>query len=459
MYGPPPDPRQLTLLYTLGDDGWRYAICLIICLALSGVAMIRRLPPELRLLSFIIGQVALLTAPFAATMTEAVYGSFPTIDKSGSLLFYLDGVHQRVLLSPLDAVNDPAARLIGAHVGHLWLTALFDVVLEPFAAFNAQAMFNLCLGWWAAALWARALGASWTAAALLGAPFGMGLHVFRDLNWYTIEKSAVGWLALYAWATLNAARRGGAAWVAAASALFFVSAFMNWYWAMVEAAGLVAVTVSFAARDPRGVVLRRLVSVGLGSIVAASPLVALQLALLQGPQTLGDPERFLIERAALDSVSLWPPLWNRLELTRALSLPVILLAAWAARTRRAEAETWALITLAGALLALSLGPVILPGVPNPAYFAARAVVPGFWRIAKPEVFFEGVYLALIGLAAVACRGRDAPRWLYPIWALAWLMIVRTHPVYPGFSAPIEQRLAPDWAEHVPGLSGDPPKTP
>ena len=35
MYGPPPDPRQLTLLYTLGDDGWRYAICLIICLTLS----------------------------------------------------------------------------------------------------------------------------------------------------------------------------------------------------------------------------------------------------------------------------------------------------------------------------------------------------------------------------------------------------------------------------------------
>jgi hypothetical protein len=106
-----------------------------------------------------------------------------------------------------------------------------------------------------------------------------------------------------------------------------------------------------------------------------------------------------------------------------------------------------------------LGPVILPGVPNPVYYAARAVVPGFWRIAKPEVFFEGVYLALIGLAAVACRGRDAPRWLYPIWALAWLLIVRTHPVYPGFSAPIEQRLAPDWAEHVPGLNGDPPKTP
>ena len=151
MYGPPPAPPHLTLLYPLGDEGWRYAICLMFCLVCSGVAMIRRLPPELRLLSFIIGQVALLTAPFAATMTEAVYGSFPTIDKSGSLLFYLDGVHQRVLLSPLDAVNDPAARLIGAHVGHLWLTALFDLVLEPFAASNAQAMFNLCLGWWAAA--------------------------------------------------------------------------------------------------------------------------------------------------------------------------------------------------------------------------------------------------------------------------------------------------------------------
>lgn len=458
MYGPPPDPRQLTLLYTFGDDWWRYAICLMICLGFSGIATIRRVPAELRLLTFIVGQVVLLTAPFAATMTEAVYGSFPTIDKSGSLLFYLDGVHQRVLLSPANAVNDPAARLIGAHVGHLWLTALFDVVLEPFAAFNAQAMFNLCLGWWAAALWARALGASWTAAALLGAPFGMGLHVFRDLNWYTIEKSAVGWLALYAWAALQAARRGGWAWVVAASALFGTSAFMNWYWAMVEAAGLGAVTLACGIRAPRAEVTRRLVLVGLGSIVAAAPLVVLQLALLRGPQTLGDPERFLVERAALDSVSLWPPLWNRLELTRALSLPVVLLAAWAARSRR-DGETWALITLAAALFALSLGPALLPGVPNPVYFAARAVVPGFWRVAKPEVFFEGVYLALIGLAAIACRGRDAPRWLYPIWALGWLLIVRTHPVFPGFSAPIEQRLAPDWAEHIPGLTGDPPKTP
>ncbi len=410
--------------------------CVVAGLLLTALALLRRQPEALRAWWFCLGQTVIWTAPLAAVLHRVVYGAFPTIDKSGSLLFYLEGVHRTITLSPLDAVHEPAARLIGVHVGHLWVTTLFELVLAPFAAFNAQGLLHLALGWWAAALLLKELSGRWDSALGLGFAFGLNLHQFRDLNWYTIEKSAVYCLALYAWAVLRCQRDGGR-WGLAAAGLFVWMAFQNWYLALVGAAGtalLLAVT-----RDRR--ILRHCAA----TTLAMLPLVALQLALLSGAGTLGDPDTFLHDRALLDSFSLWPPHWNRLELWRVLDPLALGLAGWGAWSLRGDRRSQALLAVAGGLFLLALGPQLLPGVWNPVYMGVRQVVPGFWRVAKPETFFHGTWLLLLCVAALGLRDRPT-RWVYPLVVLAWLGLARTHPVYPGFSQPVDQALDRRWAE-------------
>ncbi|MCB9758943.1 MAG: hypothetical protein H6739_03815 [Alphaproteobacteria bacterium] len=449
MYGPPPDPRQVLVPVDPSTHPGAFAVCFVAAAGLWALAALRRQPEALRAWWFVLGWVVALTAPLAGVLTRYVYGSFPTIDKAGSLLFYLEGVHYTVTLHPVAAIHDPAARLIGVHVGHLWITALFDLLLEPFAAFNAQGILYPALGWWGAALFARSLRGRWDVALLVGFPFGMGLHVFRDLNWYTIEKAAVGFLALFAWGVFRAWRDGGR-WRFIAAGLYVGMAFVNWYLALVGAAGtamaLGVAWVGTSWRDPR---LRNLLIACLACSVAVMPLVAMQLALLSGPGTLGDPERFLTERAIPDSFTLVPPMWNRLELTRALNGPVLALAAlgvvWGGGTARA------LAAVAAGLFTLALGPQVLPEVPNPVYMALHAAIPGFWRVAKPEVFFEGTWLCLIGVAALGLPDRWLRRsalWGVPVFAAGWLLIVRTHPVFPPFAEPVPVELAPDWQQRV-----------
>ena len=99
------------------------------------------------------------------------------------------------------------------------------------------------------------------------------------------------------------------------------------------------------------------------------------------------------------------------------------------------------------LFLLSLGPQLAEGVWNPLYMGIRAVVPGFWRVAKPEVFFEGTYLCLLASAGMALR-RPLPRWLYLPLVVGWLLVVRSHPVYPGFTEYQEWTLDPNWEEHL-----------
>ena len=417
------------------DDPALWALSIGLGLLISALALVGRLPGWARALAFCQGQVLVLTAPLAAVFTEHVYGAWPTIDKTGSLLFYGEGVHRIVTLDPLGAPSEPMARLIGVHVGHLWLVELFDLVLEPFAAFNALALTLPAFGWWAASLWVRRTSGSWVSAVLLAFPFGMGLHVFRDLNWYTIEKAAVGFLALFAVCLWRAWEEGGH-WRWLAALAFALMAWMNLYLALVGAAGA-AMALLLDLRS------RSLWAACVGSALAALPLVVLQWSLLQGTQALGDPETYLYQRAMLDSFELFPPTWNRLEGWRALNLPVLFLGLWGARTRRGRA----LLAVAAGLFALSLGPQLAEGVWNPLYMLLRELLPGFWRVAKPEVFFEGSYLLLMASAGMALR-RPLPRWLYLPLVLGWLLIVRSHPVFPGFSAFQQWELDPNWEQHL-----------
>lgn len=395
MYGPPPDPRELPVEAPL----YAWVACVLIGLGLAAWAR------PARRAAFVAGMTLALTAPAAWMTTQAVWGAWPTVDKAGSLLFYLRGVHR---LADLDAL-----RLIGVHVGHLWLTAAFDLVFEPFAAQNAHALLNVGLSWYCAARLFEALGAPRLAALGAALPFGLGLHVFRDIQWYTIEKSGLWWLPLYALALL---RRP------ALAPLVYVGAFFyNVYW------GVLLALVGAAALPwrPRAVI---------ASALAALPLLYAQWRLMHGEDSLGDPAAFAA-RAALDS---WSPLWwNRLEAWRALDPAALALGLWGLR-RRPEAALFVALTAA-----LALGPV------SP-FYQAFAALPGMWRFAKPEVFFELSWLVLLGVAALEGR-----RWLLGATLAFFLVSTRTHPVYPGFSTYVELRLAPGWKQAVPGMDGAP----
>jgi hypothetical protein len=387
-----------------------------------------------RPLGFILGMVIALTAPFSTFVLTYVWGAFPTVDKAGSLLFYLDGAHWRFL----DA-TDPAVRLIGVHMGHLWIVAALDLLLEPFAAFNVQALLNLIFGWYCAWLLLEELSGDREVSLLMAFPYGMGLHLFRDINWYTIEKSGVYWIPLYAWTLVRASRRGGG-WIAAAALVYVGTMFYNLYLGVL-CAGLGA--VALLSRD------RRVAAAVLASAVAALPLVWLQARLLQGPGTLGDPETFLTQRAALDVVELWPPLWNRLEAWRALNVVALGIALLGAVQRK---NRW-LVAIAAVFFVLSLGPS-----GNPVY-RALALVPGFWRIAKPETFFHVTWIALLAIAARRFADARPSRRAVTGWgllfALGWIVSVRTHPVYPRFTEPIPMELSEHWRRSLPGATPEP----
>ena len=454
----------------LMEDPTGFVICGALGAALTLLAFVRKGTIAWRYWCFILGQTILLTAPLAAHLNRYVYGSYPTIDKEGSLLFFREGVHRNMMLHPFESLTDPAARLIGVHVGHLWVTDLFHLFYSAFGAFNVQALLYPALGWWAAWLLIRDVCGDRRAALVLAFPYGLGLHVFRDLNWYTIEKAAVFWLPLFLWALYRAHQRGGR-WVGIAAVLFAVTCWMNLYLGLV--AGLMA-GMAVAAHYGTAFIQSRAgasaVQVaspthhGLGKAVCLSALFALPLAiwqwmLLQGELSLASPDAFLWERAALDGFSLVPFRWNRLEVHRSLNMVALGLAmlglwkSWSDRRVR-----WA-ACMAAVLFLLSIGPVLLPGpIENPLYFCAKAIIPGFWRVAKPEVFFQGSWLLLLCIGAIEVsrirNARTVPNnpkgmaLLYLLFLGAWCIMVRTHPAFPPMTQQVESDLAPDWDSHV-----------
>jgi hypothetical protein len=94
----------------------------------------------------------------------------------------------------------------------------------------------------------------------------------------------------------------------------------------------------------------------------------------------------------------------------------------------------ALWLLTGATVSgvLALGPVT-------PLWTAFASLPGLWRFAKPEAFVHLAILAVVPLAArgvgrLERRSRHAPGIALAAQVILWLWLVRSHPVYPGFSS-------------------------
>ncbi|MBN1334467.1 MAG: hypothetical protein JXB39_00745 [Deltaproteobacteria bacterium] len=444
MYGPPPDPRQVAVPAGPLDLPWPWVACLVVgvLLVLLGVWGVRR-RPAWGVLALVSGHVIALTAPAAAVLDRYVWGAWPTLDKAGSYLFYREGVHRTIL----DVVPvDPALRLIGVHVGHLWVVAGFDLILPPLGAFGATSLLWLVLGWGCAALCFREAGARWWPALIAGFPFGMGLHQFRDVQWFTVEKPAVFGIALFCWALLRTRRTRGIGPILVLAAVFVGSTFLDVYLGLVE--GALACLALVAARDRR-----MLAAVG-ASALAVLPLVLLQVHLLQGEGALADPEIWLWERAALDVASLWPPRWNHLEAWRALNLPLLALGAWGLwRDRRDPLARFAALGVV-VLGLLALGPRLVGtrahGIPNPFFLALWYGLPGAWRLAKPEFLLEAPVLLLLGSAARVLSGpafgRRLLAVLHALLLAGWILSVRTHPAYPGFSQPVTVRLAPHWQD-------------
>ena len=79
------------------------------------------------------------------------------------------------------------------------------------------------------------------------------------------------------------------------------------------------------------------------------------------------------------------------------------------------------------------------------------------RIAKPETFFHVAWLALLAIAArTLADGHPKPgrvRALGVLFVLGWLVSVRTHPVYPRFTLPIDLTLSDRWRDQVPAGTG------
>ncbi len=448
MYGPPPDSRQRLAPVEVFDVPEAYVACFIIGLALSLCALWRRPSIHWRSAFFIAGQSIILTAPLAFFLDTWMYGSYPTIDKAGSMVFYLDGIHLRMLSDPLASLHDPAARLIGVHIGHLWLTAAFDLFLSPVGAFNAQALLYPPLAWFCAWLLFYEVSAEPRASLLMAFPFGMGLHVFRDLNWYTIEKAAVFWIPLFLWTCLRAWRHGGR-WQLLPGVVLALTTWMNVYFGLLCGLllGLAAVSLLLSGDMRRG----RFSVTAMFACMCVAPLALWQWALMRNGPQLASPEEFLWSRAALDSFTLSPLRWNRLEVHRSLNLIALATAIWGLRRGRWVGMVRLAAAAALIFFLLSLGPVVFK-LENPIYMAARWVVPGFWRVAKPEVFFHVTWVLLLGIAAFqAARSgwsRRTTGTLYALFVVAWLLMVRTHPAYPPMTVYRPSKLSSDWAERV-----------
>ena len=432
--GPPVDPREIIYQASISQ----YAFSIVFGSIFLFISYRLRQKELLAKFLFSLGSVFLLTAPWIGSISDAVIGAYPTIDKQGSLLFYLDGVHQRALLQPLHSLTDPAYRLIGFHVGHFWIVSFFDILLSPFAAYNAQMFVNLICNLYFGIILLEKMNVSSKKSIFFALILGLQLHVFRDIHWYTIEKSSLFWIFGF-WiyiVELCKVKTNYPWW--GLGILYFLSTWMNFYWGIVLAilGSLYAIQMLRAPflqhlRFWKGILFCGILGLIIGVI---------QLQLSDPHHSFASPAQFQ-ERAILDSFSLYPLHWNRMHIWQAINPVVLLLAGLACRQKMISMFEF---ILALGFFLLALGPQII-GLSNPIYLLL-SIIPGLWRLAKPEIFFLITYTLLIIWAGRARLPSQLKSIAIFLMLLLWLVGLRTSKAYPYLTEYIPGELPENWEQ-------------
>jgi len=361
-----------------------------------------------------------MTSPWLSTLTESVIGAYPTIDKEGSLFFFNQGVHTEWLKHPSTAFDNTGLQLIGVHIGHLWLIEVWSWLVSPISAFNIQMLANLIFNamavwWWLddsddhQPEWIGLL-----TAVLLGAQ----LHVFRDIHWYTIEKSMLFPIFLY-WGVLNRLPHNSkmAIWI---PILYTMATLLNFYWGILL--GLLTLFQYGLNRQYHHLsVFKPIAMAGLVGIA----LGILQMTLQSDARRFAEATDFLT-RASLDIFDFHTVQWNRMEFWQSINIPICLYFGWLLMHRRIPVQS---IILGTVFLMLSLGPMLTSGISNPVY-TIFSIIPGMWRFAKPEIFFFVPYAIMVHSTFKAPISSKNRTWFWGIVAIFYLVGLYSSPAFP-----------------------------
>lgn len=435
--GPQQDSRLIECIPSSGD----YGMTILIGMIIGSLFLLKRQPTEFRFLWLIAGQTIILTAPTLLTGADCVWGDYPTIDKEGSLLYYQQKIHIEQLFDPIKALDNPAIQLIGFHLGHLWVTEFFDLFLPTYAAYNAQALFNVILSWWCMwlVLWEKNKQ-PWL-AMIIAFGFGMGLHLFRDINWYTIEKSAVWWLPLFWWSIERVRTGKNRVWLPAI--IFFGAAYTNLYWGMLIA--MLGLGLGLIHRN------RKIFFALAGCCLVGMAIGCYQAVLMRNSPALAQPDDFIWLRAALDSFTIYPLQWNRIPFFLAVHPICLAICLWSIFSKKTCLWTLSLGLL---FFVLSLGPWLLPDTfKNPVYLIF-SYLPGMWRFSEPEIFFHLTWMLLLGSTREFHFKNNHKIILYVIIVGYWAFVVRPSKPYPAFTKFIPSNLSTNWQQKV--FQSDPP---
>ena len=388
------------------------------------------------------GILTLLTAPWLGSLYKAVIGAYPTVDKEGSLLFFEHGVHHLWFTNSAMDLQDTGLPLIGIHIGHLLPTEILSWFVPTFVAFNIQSVLHLFANILAFLFLADSYSSlqskeweKWIVAIVIGAQ----LHVFRDIHWYTIEKSALFPIFIF-WGVLKRQRTLSPIWL---PFVYFLAGLYNFYWAIL--CPLLVITEVPTHIQP-SIALKKTSKALVGCLIVGLLLGFGQMSLQVEQYQFATTEAFS-KRAALDVFSLSSLDWNRMGLWRPLNPIVVLLGGWSLlkiyRTADRAVENGPKtrqmvlgLMLCGALsVLLSMGPMLTDSLPNPLY-QLFSMLPGMWRFAKPEIFMLIGYTIL----GVGMLYKEWPRWVWGITVALYLLGLYTSPAFPYLTIFIDSSL-------------------
>ena len=382
--GPPKDAREILFLPTF-EDGLLTIALAVGCFIVAYHIWLNHKGVWAYRFFLLLSVIGLITTPWFGTLTDSVIGAYPTIDKEGSLFFFNQGVHTNWLLHPDTALDNKGLQLIGVHIGHLWLVEIWSWFVSPITAFNIQAMANLILNCLAAWWWLEDNennSPEWI-GLLTALTLGAQLHVFRDIHWYTIEKSMLFPIFLY-WGALNRMEFDAQIrrWI---PILYTLAILLNFYWGILL--GLLTILQVCMRRSLRQVKLFWPIALA-GCIGIALGL--LQMTLQSDTRRFADAAAFLT-RASLDTFDISNLNWNRMGFWKPINVPICIYFGWLMSTKRISIRP---ILIGTIFLVLSIGPMLTTTLPNPLY-NSLSIIPGMWRFAKPEIFFFITYAIII----------------------------------------------------------------